>query len=60
MSLLLPHKILKPPDLFKAFNHYKLLKKLLKSSAAATAAGSKMQSSTHTPACSQLYLNLVC
>jgi hypothetical protein len=39
MSLLLPHEILKPPDLFKAFNHYKLLKKLLKSSAAAAAAG---------------------
>jgi hypothetical protein len=39
MSLLLPHEVLKPPDLFKAFNHYKLLKKLLKSSAAAAAAG---------------------
>jgi hypothetical protein len=39
MSLLLPHEISKPPNLFKAFNHYKLLKKLLKSSAAAAAAG---------------------
>jgi hypothetical protein len=39
MSLLLPHEVLKPPDLFKTFNHYKLLKKLLKSPAAAAAAG---------------------